>query len=254
MSVLAIDTATDLMGVAVVDEGRVLASYEVLAERPHSVELPGAVSRVLAAAGVTLAQVEAVAIDIGPGSFTGLRIGLAFLKALMFVTRRPVVAVPSLDALAAGVSCAAGASRAARVCPILDARQRKVYAAIYDVTPDGPTRRGEWMLGPIDDVITAIGAAGGPSGGRGPSVTLLGDGAQVYRDRLRESLGASATFAAPEFWLPRAATVGRLGLARARAGQVDDISRLTPLYLYRHDNLVRPSSRQPGAPRKVTRA
>jgi tRNA threonylcarbamoyladenosine biosynthesis protein TsaB len=236
MAILAIDTSTDLMSVAVVDEAAVLASYEVLAERPHAAELPQAVTRVLAAAGLTLPQIEALAIDLGPGSFTGLRIGLAFVKALAFATRRPVIGVPSLDVLAAGVPYAAGA-----ICPILDARQRKLYAARYRAGEPGPVREVEPMLGSIDDVVGVA--------GQGPTL-FLGDGLRVYRDVLTERLGARATFVPPELWLPRAATLGRLALPRLRAGQLDPARDLVPLYLHAMTAMIRPSDRPPGAPRR----
>src|SRR3989338_3376390 len=101
MAILAIETATRQLGAAVVQDGHVLAAYELLADYPHAVELPGAVTRVLKEAGTTLEQLEAIAVDIGPGSFTGLRIGLAFVKALAFPAKKPVVGVVSLDVLAA---------------------------------------------------------------------------------------------------------------------------------------------------------
>src|SRR3989338_5738817 len=96
MNVLAIETSTEQLGVALVDEARVLASYELLAEHPHAIELPAAVTRVLEAAGTPLHDIEALAVDIGPGSFTGLRIGIAFVKALAFCRSPPTVSVPSL--------------------------------------------------------------------------------------------------------------------------------------------------------------
>ena len=119
---LAIETSSRLLGAAVIDGERLLSSYELVAGYPHAVELPGAVTRVLQAANLTLRQLEAIVVGVGPGSFTGLRIGIAFVKALAFPTKIPVVAVPSLDALAANVPHAS-----LPVCALLDARQHNVY-------------------------------------------------------------------------------------------------------------------------------
>jgi len=237
-SVLAIETATDQLGVALVEEGRVLASYELLAERPHAIELPQAVSRVLGASGKRFEEIDGFAIDIGPGSFTGLRIGLAFIKALVFRVRKPLIGVPSLDVLAANIAC--GSSR---VCPLLDAKQRKVYAALYTPADGRLARILDYSLLTVQELV--------PQLGQDP-VVLLGDGAGLYRDVLVQHLGQRAVFASPECSLPRAATLGRLGLDRLRQGQQDDPATLVPMYLYRTEHLVhtpaRPAATTPPSP------
>lgn len=226
MNVLAIDTSTEQLGVAVVNEQRVLASYELLAERPHAIELPNAVTRVLETAGLSLKTIEALVIDIGPGSFTGLRIGTAFVKALAFTHKTPVVGVPSLDVLAAQLPYAASA-----VCPILDAKQRKVYAAVYRTDAEKLTKQSDYHLLAVDELIPML--------GDGPTI-FLGDGAALYRDRLTQPLGDRALFASPDLWLPHASTLGRLGLERLQAGQRDDPSTLVPMYLHPLTCTIRP--------------
>ena len=222
MSVLAIETATDQLGVALVDEQRVVASYELLAERPHAVELPQAVNRVLQVGDCPLKQLDGIVVDIGPGSFTGLRIGMAFVKALVFRTKTPVIGVPSLDVLAANIPMAPH-----RVCPILDAKQRKVYAALYQ-TRDGVMRKeSDYHLTTLDELLPMLGKEG--------PVILLGDGVALYRQRLTQALGERAIFATPELWLPRAAALGRLGLERLRRGERDDPRSLVPMYLHPMD-------------------
>jgi len=224
MRLLAIETATDHLGVAVVDETRLLASYELLAERPHAIELPQAVTRVVQASRCGLGDIDAVAVDIGPGSFTGLRIGLAFVKALVFRMQRPVVGVSSLDVLAAQLAFSSVA-----VCPLLDAKQRKVYAALYQAKDGTAQKQSDYLLTTIDELITLL----------KPPVVFVGDGVALYREALAKRLGARAHFASPELWAPRAATLGRLGLARLAQGLHDDPSTLVPMYLYPHDCSVR---------------
>ena len=238
---LAIETSSRQLGVAVVDGNQLVSSYELLAEYPHAVELPDAVARVLRAAHTSLDRLDAIAVDIGPGSFTGLRIGLAFTKALAFARKTPVIGVPSLDVLAANLPFTAQL-----VCPVVDAKQKNVYAALYRFEADGPKRQTDYLRGPVDDVLALI---------KEP-VILLGDGAALYRDRVVEHLGTRAAFASSEYGLPRAAIVARLGQARLAQGQRDDPSTLVPMYLYPQDCSVNPhvSTRAQGAPRKTVPA
>ena len=221
MILLAIDTASEQLGVALADDDRLLASYELLADRPHAVELPGAVQRLLRSAGLSLDRLDGLAVDIGPGAFTGLRIGLAFVKALAFTLRKPVVAVSSLDVLAANFPYASHTC-----CPIVDAKQRKLYAARYEPSADGTmVRRGEYLLGSIDEVAKLAGEAKGP-------IIFTGNGIPLYRSRLVEALGDRAQFAETPFWLPRAPVLAQLARRRAAAGQHEDIRNLLPLYLH----------------------
>ena len=223
MAILAIETATRQFGAAVVQDDQVLASYELLADYPHAVELPGAVARVLNEAGTTLEAIEAIAVDIGPGSFTGLRIGLAFVKALAFPSRKPVAGVPSLDVLAANAALAARL-----VCPVLDARQKNLYAAFYRMQGQQAARQGDYMLGPAEEILAMV---------KEPAV-FLGDGIARYRELILARC-PEPQFALPELWLPRVAVLGRLAAARVRRGEADPPDRLVPLYLYPLDCSVR---------------
>lgn len=237
MKLLAIETATPSMGLAVTDGETLVASYELLAEHPHAAELPGGVTRVLQAAHLSLRELDAIVVDIGPGSFTGLRIGLAFAKALAFTTKKPVVGVASLDVLAAGVPYAA-----MPMFPILDAKQKNLYAALYQPADGAPARQSDYLLGPIEEVL-AFAAA--------PSI-LLGDGCARYRERILERC-PGARIAPPELWLPRAATLARLGRARRLRGEADDPARLVPMYLYPQDCQVRSPDRPTSVIPKLVR-
>ena len=228
MKGLAIETATVVLGVAVVDETRVLAAFDLLAERTHSAELPIAVQRVLAAAGETIGSLDGFVIDIGPGSFTGLRIGTAFLKALAFRTGKPVAAIPSLDVIAANMPWAPQT-----IVPVLDARQKKVYAAVYQTAGGWPERRTDHQLLTPEELIAQLPA--------GP-IVLIGDGAALYRDRFVQALGDRAVFADPALALPRAAILGRLGLRKLAKGDSDKPNALTPLYLHPMTCTVRGSA------------
>jgi len=231
------------MGVAVIEGGVIRSSFELQARYPHSVELPGAVKRVCEASGIALSAMEAVIVDIGPGSFTGLRIGAAFAKSLAFPEKLPLVGVPSLDVLAAQVPF----SRLS-VCPVLDAKRGNVYGAVYKVEADTPVKQSDYSLAPIETVLESV---------KGPAV-FLGDGVPLFKERIQAAL-PGARFAPTDLWLPRASTLARIGWQRFQEGARDKAEDLVPMYLYEQTCQVHPSNRPSGAPRnqsghKVTRS
>ena len=228
---LALETSSRQLGVAVIDGERILSSVEYLGDYTHAVELPQAVSRVLSAAGATLRALDAFIIDIGPGSFTGLRIGLAFMKALAFTSKKPVVGVSSLDVLAATAPLSDG-----RVAVILDARQHNLYAALFQIKAGQAQRQTDYLLGPADDILRTVASAD----------VFLGDGCGTYRDRILQ-VARQALIAPPDQWWPRVGALARLGQERWLAGQRDDPATLVPMYLYPLDCSVR----GPGRPTSV---
>ncbi len=236
MALLAIETATRQLGVAVIEGEELRSSYQVLADYPHGVELPDAVARVVREARTSLGALDGIVVDIGPGSFTGLRIGLAFAKALAFSRRTPLVGVPSLDVLASGVPWCPSP-----IMPLLDAKRGNVYTALYRMADGMPAREGDCLLVPVDEALERV---------QGPRI-LLGDGCGRYRREIEGRLGATARVLPQEWWLPNAATLARLGHRRMQQGPGDDPATLVPLYLYHRECGVNVSARLPGAPRTV---
>ena len=199
------------MGVA--RDGVVLAEGVHRESRSHTVSLPALVARLLADAGLRIDDVEALAVSIGPGSFTGLRIGLALAKGLAFAGGLPLVGVPTLDALAHVAEAAPGVS----ICAAIDARKREVYAALFVADPAGPRRQ-------TPDLALAPEALAD----RLPSpCVLVGDAGEVYGDVLapRTTIRPFATHH------PRGGIVARLGFARLAAGERDDVGALEPAYV-----------------------
>jgi tRNA threonylcarbamoyladenosine biosynthesis protein TsaB len=213
-----VETATRVMSVALLDGERVLAELTSDEARLHSERLLPAVDRLLELANASLDAVGAFAVSIGPGSFTGLRIGLATVKAFAFDETRPVVAVPTLAAL-----CAAAAGAEGPVAALLDARRGEVYAAAV-ATPGEP----EPALLP-DSVFTPAALAA-----RLPSGTLLvvGEDAEpaaaellALRPDLRRLPAARGA--------ARAARVGWLGRRLLAAGAARPAAALVPRYVRR---------------------
>ncbi|MEW6443578.1 MAG: tRNA (adenosine(37)-N6)-threonylcarbamoyltransferase complex dimerization subunit type 1 TsaB [bacterium] len=196
MIFLGIDTSTSCGSVALVEEDRVLAEWSLNQPKSHSERLLPGLARLLESAEVEIRQVDVVAAATGPGSFTGLRIGLATAKALAMAASRPMVGVPTLDLLAENVP-----GSTLLVCPALDARKGQVFAAFYRSDAPGGSRR-------ISDYLCLTPEA---LAERLIEPTLLiGDGALLYRDRIRSRAPHPVLFAPLESHYPRASALCRL--------------------------------------------
>ena len=216
--ILGIETSTRVCSVALVDSGQVAVEYTLNIGVHHAERLVPMVRSVLEQAGKALADLSAVAVASGPGSFTGLRIGMSTAKGLCAGARLPLVAVPTLEALAYPV-----AAQDIPVCPMLDARRGQVYAGLY-------RREGEQVIRlALDAVIAAEDLARTLP----RPVLLVGEGAEAYRDEITACLGDAALFASGLLGLPRAGAVALLGSRRVDAGDVDDLADTEPQYLRR---------------------
>ena len=218
---LAFDTSTPTARVALVSPaGECLLSREKTAAR-HSANLLGLCDEILRGACVGVRDLCAIACGAGPGSFTGLRVGLAVAKGLALPSSLPLVLVPSLDALACDL--AAASTGAHLLLPCIDAGKGQVYARIYDVI-DGtaPRAQGEsdWVLSP-DALCRLVGEAGKP-------LLAGGTGVDRYLDVFRAAFGEDNV--ASSVSGPSASAIGRLALARIRRDDYDDVETAVPRY------------------------
>lgn len=227
MLILSIDTATPVAGVALVDDKQTY--YEALANTgyKHSRTLLEMIDVSFRQTGYGLSGVDAIAVTIGPGSFTGLRIGLATAKGLALAAGKPVIGVPTLDAMAHNLDWNPGL-----ICPLLNARKGEVYASFYR---EGRRLTDYQALSP-EDLVQTANRVMEETGCR--TVTFLGDGVNEYHSILSSSLG-DALISPPEYWLPRASAVGILAAGRWLSGQVDDLFSLTPTYVRQSEAEVR---------------
>ena len=209
MRVLAVETSTLAGGAALLDGGLVVGEYTLDISLTHSERLMGTIDRLLTDAGWTVRNLEGLAVSVGPGSFTGLRIGLSTVKGLALALAIPIAAVPTLDAMAALLPFAA-----LPVCPVLDARKREVYASLYRW--DGADMRREWnylALAPADLARRLD-----------EPVIVLGDAAdQVDSPHARRIR--------PPRRGPSPAAVGFLGHSRLATGDTIAPAALVPIYL-----------------------
>ena len=216
MLVMGIDTSTTQGGVALLSGQGVVCEYTLNIKATYSERLLPLIDRALQDAGITLGQVEGFAVAVGPGSFTGLRIGLSTAKGLVVVGGQPLVGVSTLEAMAWTLPFCAHP-----VCPILDARKGEIYCALF-------RHEGDRLIRLMDDTATAPGRL--LSRIQQPTV-FLGDGLVVYEGLVQSELKELALFPPLAGRGGRAAAVAELGRRRLLRGDRDDLMQLAPQYL-----------------------
>ncbi len=221
LKVLAIETSTMAGSVALVDEGGLISEHLLNIKVTHSERLLPTIDDTLRDAKVRISDIDGFAISIGPGSFTGLRIGASTIKGLAFATGKPVVGIPTLDALAENVLFTDYL-----VCPIMDARKKEVYTAFYKRDEKNTLRKltTDLAIRP-GDLLKRI----------KEKVVFLGDAIDVYCALIRGELQDLALFAPINLRLPRASNVARLGLDELRKNHTIDLHTFTPSYVRRSE-------------------
>ena len=215
MLILGIETATEQVGVAIGGHEGVIATFEVARGRRHAEILTPAIEFVCRQADIDIDEIGCVAVDVGPGLFTGMRVGLATAKALALALRVPVIGISSLDLLA--FPCR-HTDRV--VVPVIDARKAEVFWAMYRQVPGGVQQVSAPTVGPVADLVADLLA-------RSQDVLCVGDGAQRYRDEIME--GYRCEISAPVH--PSAAALVQLAHAKALREEWVRPDELEPVYL-----------------------
>lgn len=215
MLILGIETSTSIGGVALIDNKGLIAEYRLNIGMVHSERLVPAIDRILSDAGIRLENLDGIAVSIGPGSFTGLRIGLSTAKGIQAATGKSVIPVPTLDAMAAMAQFSG-----CQICPMIDARKKEVYAAIFEHSnSSGISRITDYMVDKPEKILGSI---------YGEAI-FLGDGADLYRDLIIDRLGDKALFV-PKNLSPSAAAIAELGSNMLRDG-IKHEEILIPFYI-----------------------
>lgn len=220
MLVLAFDTSSPSGSVALVRDASLVAELTVGSVGTHADWLMRAVVELLGSAGTDIKEVDLFAVDNGPGSFTGLRIGAATVKGLAWALGKKVAGVSTLESLALNLRYSGGA-----VCPVLDARKGEVYAAIYAFKGGA----GEPLM---KDSVMAPEALYEAASGLSSPVVFLGPGLKTYGKAIAENVG-QAVFAPESLWHIRASNVALLALQNPYAAIPPAL--LTPTYLRRSE-------------------
>lgn len=216
---LAIDTSSLVLSCALAEKDRIVAEWTVQKKLTHSEQLIPHMNLMLKEAGVAKSEVTALAVSVGPGSFTGLRIGLATAKIAAYIWKVPLVGVDTLEALAWNM-----AGSQAYILPLMDAQRGNVYTALYGAYSEMWKEAPEGVA-PIDDVIDAAVRHGGP-------IIAVGECADKYREQLTE---AGILLAPPQNRCARAGSVAMAALQKLEKGSGDDPLTLLPNYIRRSE-------------------
>ena len=219
MLILAVDTTTPSGSTALLEDGTLLGEANIESAATHSARLLRSIDFLLSAHGRDIAAVDGFAVAAGPGSFTGIRIGVGAVKSLAFASGKPVAPVSTLLALA--TKLAAGGP--GLVCPLLDAKKEEIYAALFEEGDEGLVEIIPQGAYAPDEFFARLPA------GRG--IAFTGSGVDAYRDTLLRHVGDRALFPVRTAFI--AAEVGRIGADLIRAGRGVDAASLEPLYFRR---------------------
>lgn len=220
MRILAVDTATEVCGVAVWQDGRVADEMCTDQGVTHARVLMEAIRSVLEKCGLRPADLDAFVATQGPGSFTGLRIGISTVKGLAAAVSKPLVGVSTLAVLAHQAPAGTG-----YVCPVIDARRREVYWSVYRRDDTGLVPMGPERVGPVGDVRLA---------GKGECL-FIGNGARLYAQVLRERWPQRARLVPPGLDALQPGVLAYLGAQRYRAGHIEEAHGFSPIYLRQSD-------------------
>lgn len=223
MRILAIDSATPVAGAALLHNGILLKEEFTNFKKTHSETLMPMIDRVLKECECTLADLDALAVTIGPGSFTGLRIGLALVKGLALSTGLPVVGINTLEVIAHNLYYTE-----ALICPLLNARKGEVYCGFYQINerPQAVAEMSASSPGEFTEQALSLMEKLGCS-----KIILLGDGYLPYQETFQERLRDKMLVAPSHLLLPRASALAHLAADRVTRGEFEDVINLCPVYI-----------------------
>ena len=206
--------------VAVAIDGRAASEVSTVSNRTHSLHLMGMVRDALELAEVGLKEIDGFAVTIGPGSFTGLRIGISTAKGLAFAAGKPCVGVSSLEALAS--ACLPWPER---ICVLMDARKGEVYTAVYQESDGRLERIGDERVLAPEAILRTIAS---------PHL-FVGEAVPLYEKQIRAVAGQNARWAPRDRRFPKASTVAWLALDRLAGATADGVELLAPRYIRQSD-------------------
>ena len=219
MKILAIDTSGQNCSVAIIDEEKVICDFNLSIGTTHSETLLPMIDEVCKTSKIDLSEVDILACGIGPGSFTGLRIGIATIKGFALAQNKNVVGVPTLDALAYNIANFDGL-----ICSVLDARNNNVYAGIYKYENDKVILQDDYITENLDTLIDILKV-------KNEKVMFVGDGAVSFKEKLKEALNEKALFAPLHLNNQLSSSVAKAALDRALVNDFDNSDTLNPMYL-----------------------
>lgn len=218
MKILSIDSATEAASCAVIEDEKLLGEITFNYKKQHSVILMTIIDNLLKNTNTDMNMLDGFVVSKGPGSFTGLRIGMSTVKGLSQGSNKPFVSISSLDALAYNMAYTSGI-----ICPILNALRGNVYTSLYEFKQDTLVKLTEYNIMSIEELLALIKEQNKP-------VTFIGDGINLFKAQISSSL-PQALFAPAHLNLVRASALGELGIKKLHEGKSDDLYNSAPIYI-----------------------
>ena len=227
--ILAIENTGMCGSVALVCSSHCIGEHSLQTRMTHSRRLLSSIANLMKEAQLEWSHIDAIAVSLGPGSFTGLRIGLSTVKGLSFADSIPLIGISTLEAMANQFLYSG-----CQVCAVIDARKKEVYAALFQTDASGSLQRlSEDMVLPPQDLAAKI---------MKPTL-LIGDGAELYKGIFCDVIGDNALFPLPHLSFPRAAHIGYLALPYWERKEFLDAADSTPIYIRPSDAEIHFSSK-----------
>ncbi len=217
--IMALENSGMCGSIALVSPGLCVAESSLTISATHSKRLMGSVAAMLRDSGLDWPEIDAIAVSLGPGSFTGLRISLATAKGIAMAADKKLIGIPTLDGLAAQVQT----NRL--ICPLIDARKNQIYTALYHWQGGKCRRVSSYMAVSPEKLSARI----------QEPVMFIGDGGVLYHDILQDKLPGLTNFADPAIFFPRAAAIGSLALQHWQSNEFLDPANAVPLYIRASD-------------------
>lgn len=218
MLVLSVDSSYSTATCALIKDDKILAEINLNDKKQHSVILMRLIDSILKEYEIDINDIDAFIISRGPGSFTGLRIGMATLKGLAFASKKPLISVSTLDALAYNSISFQGI-----ICPIMDALRDNIYTCLYKNENNNLTPLIKEQCLNINELITILKEQTLP-------IIFVGDGVAKHKEFLQENI-PNSFFAANHSNFPKASSVGELGIKKINDGVIENIDSINPIYL-----------------------
>ncbi|NLM13657.1 MAG: tRNA (adenosine(37)-N6)-threonylcarbamoyltransferase complex dimerization subunit type 1 TsaB [Epulopiscium sp.] len=220
MKILALDSSGNVASVAIIEDDKLLIELTINYKKTHSQTLLPMIDSICKMVNVDLESLDYIAAASGPGSFTGLRIGVATAKGLAYALNKPIIGVPTLDGLAYNITYTDYL-----ICPIMDAKRNQVYTAFYLWEEDILKRQSDYLAIEINECVKKAKEYNRP-------IIFLGDGVPVYKDKIKEEINDwRYYFAPPSCNMQKASSIGSLGMILAKEGKYQDSMEFIPFYL-----------------------
>ncbi|MDY5577238.1 MAG: tRNA (adenosine(37)-N6)-threonylcarbamoyltransferase complex dimerization subunit type 1 TsaB [Lachnospiraceae bacterium] len=219
MKILAIESSSLVASVALVEDDVMVAEYTMNYKKTHSQTLLPMIDEMCKMTDYQLENIDGIAVSAGPGSFTGLRIGSATAKGLGLALKKPLIHVPTVEAMAYNFY-----DMDSYIVPIMDARRSQVYTGIYAMKDGEAQHMMEQCITTIDELIQKINEMD-------HEVTFLGDGVPVFKDKIVQTVSVKVNFAPAGMNRQRAASVAELGKRLFEQGKIETAAEHAPDYL-----------------------